>query len=105
MSPRLGALILFEQGDLWVAHRIAWIRRNAQGTRLYLTRGDGNRHFDSPWVEEDRILGRVVGVVEQEQDHLFGLSRRWWGGVEVVRSWCILIRRKLRRPGTKKTPG
>ena len=43
------ALVLLPAGDHLVTHRIAWIGRDAQGRRLFRTKGDANQVAD-PWT-------------------------------------------------------
>lgn len=58
-----GAIIVFIQGRVLVAHRV--VGRRSSGA--YLTKGDALLHCDRRLVRPEKILGRVVAVRRQEQ--------------------------------------
>ena len=61
---RAGDFILFDGPGGWIAHRVIWVLKGP----VFVTKGDANRAFDRPYPSHDRMLGKVVGwVIEDEK--------------------------------------
>jgi hypothetical protein len=78
-----GAIIVFIQGQVLVAHRVVGRRRS--GT--YLTKGDALLHCDRRPVRPEKILGRVVGVRDKDRTiSLLARRQRWLGRLVAMAS-------------------
>ena len=71
-SIRLGDVIVFKCAQGLIAHRVVFIRKHGNCQRVYRTRGDNTRSFDTP-VTQSSVLGRVVCV--QKNDKSISLER------------------------------
>jgi hypothetical protein len=58
--PQLGAILVYDAGDLLVAHRLVRLMHQSDATRL-ATKGDWSSRCDPP-IDPEQVLGEVVTV-------------------------------------------
>lgn len=95
-SIRLGSLVVFQRGGLWVVHRVVG---TTKGGATYLTKGDGLDHLDAPAVRPDEIRGIVIGL--GFGDGRFVDLRSPWGR---LKSRARVIHWLIKRFGTDPKP-
>jgi signal peptidase I len=64
-SLKPGDTVAFRQGPRIIVHRVLRSYQ-LQGDRLYVTRGDNNRHID-PRVREQAVVGRVAAIIRKNR--------------------------------------
>lgn len=72
-----GDIVIFRKGWYLIAHRVLLQYQDESGRRFYVTQGDKSRRPDSP-VEENEIIGRVVGVVREGRYLLVDCRQQKW---------------------------
>jgi signal peptidase I len=69
-----GAIIAYQRDSLIVVHRVIKIKKE-KDKKVFITKGDFNRHLDPP-VGEDEVLGKVVEI--QKEERTIDLNKRFW---------------------------
>ncbi|OGP72718.1 MAG: hypothetical protein A2Y80_10385 [Deltaproteobacteria bacterium RBG_13_58_19] len=95
---RLGDIVLVNQGEHWVMHRVV-----AKSKGLIITKGDATAHLDPP-VTPPEILGRAVSRNRRgKESSLTSLWARWLGlAFCLLLSWLFTIRGAVKGWGRGK---
>ena len=105
-----GSLIVFPLNCGWAAHRVLAVRRHV-GEIEYLTKGDGLRQLDRPYVKAGDIKGVVVGLGLESgaSVDLLSIQSRISARLAVARAWVGLglryVLRIDRQSSTARTSG
>ena len=95
-----GAIIVFIQGRVLVAHRVVGRRQSG----AYITKGDALLHCDRRPVRPDKILGRVVAVRQHQQvTSLLGWRQRVLGRAVALASRTMAILQQATGPVRRLT--
>jgi len=70
-----GDILVFQQGEGLVAHRVVSITRNHGNRRVYRTKGDNSAYFDAP-LSAAEILG-LVDLISRD-DIEYDLTTKGW---------------------------
>ena len=84
---RFGEIVLFQRGEILIAHRIVRISRRS-GRRFFITKGDRSLRYDRQRLEEDHILGRVIGIEKGEAFQ--SLHTKYWSVIGCILALCSL---------------
>ncbi len=58
-----GSIVVYERDGRWIAHRVIWrFGQVTAGESVCVTKGDGQRHVDRPFVKEEELVGVVVAT-------------------------------------------
>ena len=84
-----GNIVVFRHRDTLIAHRVVRVCMKA-GKRQYITKGDRSLKYDPQRLDEDKIIGKVVGVVKGAKINT--LQTKYWdtiGFLLAVISSCV----------------
>jgi signal peptidase I len=80
-SVRRGDILVFQQADGLVAHRVVRILKQPDHAQIYLTKGDNCSRFDYPLFEPE-VLGRVNSILKNGREYdLTTLGWQFWNSL------------------------
>ena len=86
---KIGTILVYRNGaENWIAHRVIWLF-HSNPRWFCVTKGDGFRSADVPFVQADRVIGEVVGL--RYPDSVVQLGGFWAQRVQGMRGIYNLI--------------
>lgn len=70
-----GDILLYQDGEQLLAHRLLRIFYNENGSVSYLTKGDRS-NIPDPWVKSEQVAGRVIAI--RRGDSVMTLDSKGW---------------------------